>query len=130
MTGPHNPSSFDDSCVFVAVARLLRTTPEWVSETSEWWTGNVWLSEACDVIRSAAEGAGRQATIVTDGSRYPPAGVTNEYGMLYHGVGGNCHAVNVERVGNQWWIYDYTDISGRLWRDWNEVASVAAIFWL
>ncbi|KAK8019403.1 hypothetical protein PG990_004541 [Apiospora arundinis] len=47
----YNPQGFTDSCVFVALARLLRTTPEQISDTSEWLTGNMRKDEVVMMLQ-------------------------------------------------------------------------------
>lgn len=106
-------------------------TPEAVAEKTEYLqtaNGSGGLPTVGE-IRCLLSYTGRNFQTM-EGHYTPPQGI-NEYGLLYYRRNGTGHAVVMEKVGSNWWMYDYQHQSGRLLLDWNaEVYQVAMVFWL
>lgn len=127
----YNPNNLEMSCVFVAVARLLGTTAEDVSETTGWLPGGgLWIGEVCQLLQST----GTTFAWFADGS-VPQVGVS-QYGLLYTSKTTGCaHAVNMELHsgynGQYWLMADYSWPGGMRYYDADsEIGTIHMAFWI
>lgn len=125
----YDPNDPEINSVLVAVARLLSTTAEEVSEKTKWAPGGgSWVDEVCDLLQAT----GRKIASLRGGS--VPRGISH-YGLLYTSKSTGCfHAANMElhdAEKGQWVMADYSSPGEiRYYTSADEIETIHMAFWV